>query len=242
MKLTKFNVVSMCLVILVLFILTGRIFDMPIMSDYSWIFVFPLFAYLYYGLTKEHNHFFGFFLIGFSIVEMLKIVFSGNELIGVYGANYLIIATYLSLIIFLVKDLDIKKIFKDFKLPMIVLVVFNAYIIYALNEMILEDPKVETSSLEFVTNVIYNVFIQLVLSLALIHYLYHQTKQSLLLFLASVCIVFSEMVQVAYLFISSEQILEIIYSMLMGLGFYFLYVYIKIRHFDSYKTESPAIV
>ncbi|WP_272022914.1 hypothetical protein [Olleya namhaensis] len=212
------------------------------MSDYSWIFVFPLFAYLYYGLTKEHNHFFGFFLIGFSIVEMLKIVFSGNELIGVYGANYLIIATYLSLIIFLVKDLDIKKIFKDFKLPMIVLVVFNAYIIYALNEMILEDPKVETSSLEFVTNVIYNVFIQLVLSLALIHYLYHQTKQSLLLFLASVCIVFSEMVQVAYLFISSEQILEIIYSMLMGLGFYFLYVYIKIRHFDSYKTESPAIV
>ena len=108
--------------------------------------------------------------------------------------------------------------------------------------MILEDPKVETSSLEFVTNVIYNVFIQLVLSLALIHYLYHQTKQSLLLFLASVCIVFSEMVQVAYLFISSEQILEIIYSMLMGLGFYFLYVYIKIRHFDSYKTESPAIV
>ena len=173
---------------------------------------------------------------------MLKIVFSGNELIGVYGANYLIIATYLSLIIFLVKDLEIKKIFKDFKLPMIVLVVFNVYIIYALNEMILEDPKVETSSLEFVTNVIYNVFIQLVLSLALIHYLYHQTKQSLLLFLASVCIVFSEMVQVAYLFISSEQILEIIYSMLMGLGFYFLYVYIKIRHFDSYKTESPAIV
>lgn len=215
---------------------------MPIMSDYSWIFVFPLFAYLYYGLTKEHNHFFGFFLIGFSIVEMLKIVFNGNELIGVYGANYLIIATYLSLIIFLVKDLEIKKIFKDFKLPMIVLVVFNVYIIYALNEMILEDPKVETSSLEFVTNVIYNVFIQLVLSLALIHYLYHQTKQSLLLFLASVCIVFSEMVQVAYLFISSEQILEIIYSMLMGLGFYFLYVYIKIRHFDSYKTESPAIV
>ena len=215
---------------------------MPIMSDYSWIFVFPLFAYLYYGLTKEHNHFFGFFLIGFSIVEMLKIVFNGNELIGVYGANYLIIATYLSLIIFLVKDWEIKKIFKDFKLPMIVLVVFNVYIIYALNEMILEDPKVETSSLEFVTNVIYNVFIQLVLSLALIHYLYHQTKQSLLLFLASVCIVFSEMVQVAYLFISSEQILEIIYSMLMGLGFYFLYVYIKIRHFDSYKTESPAIV
>ena len=242
MKLTKFNVVSMCLVILVLFVMTGRIFDMPVMSDYSWIFVFPLFAYLYYGLTKEHNHFFGFFLIGFSIVEILKIVFAGNELIGVYTANYLIIATYLSLIIFLVKDLKVEKIIKEFKLPMIVLVVFNAYIIYALNEMILEDPRVETNSLEFVVNVVYNVFIQLVLSLALIHYLYHQTKQSLLLFLASVCIVFSEMVQVAYLFISSEQVLEIIYSLLMGLGFYFLYVYIKIKHFESYKTESPTIV
>ena len=237
MKLTKFNVVSLCLVILVILIMIGRIFDMQALSDYAWILVFPFFAYLYYGLTKGHNHFFGFFLIGFAIVEVLKLVLIENDFLGYYGSNYLIIATYSSLIIFLTKDLSIKRLIKEFKLPLIVLTVFNAYIIYALNDMILADNSISTNSFEFVTEVVYNVLILLLLSCSLIHYLYHQTKQALLLFLASVCIVFSEMVQVAYLFISSEQVLEIIYSLLMGIGFYFLYVYIKIKHFEVKKSD-----
>lgn len=240
MKLTKFNLVSIILVILVILTVTGRIFSAPNLSDYSWILVFPLFAYLYYSQTKQTNHYFGFFLIGFSLVEILKIVFYGNDTMAYYVANYLVIATYASLIIFLVKDFNFKLLFKQFKLHLVVLLFFNAYIIYVLNQMIMQDAQLSVYSLDFIIEVAYNVLILLVLSLSLIHYLYHETKQGLLLFLASVCIVFSEMVQVAYLFISSEYLLQIVYFALIGVGFYFLYEYIKIKYKATLKTTKIA--
>ncbi|MGB2685581.1 MAG: hypothetical protein WBC43_11270 [Olleya sp.] len=220
--------------------MAGRIFDAPTLSDYSWILVFPFFAYLYYSQTKQTNHYFGFFLIGFSLVEILKIVFYGNDTMAYYLANYLVIATYTSLIIFLVKDFNIKLLLKEFKLHIIVLLIFNAYIIYVLNQMIMQDAKLAVYSLDFIIEVTYNVLILLVLSLSLIHYLYHETKQGLLLFLASVCIVFSEMVQVAYLFISSAYLLQMVYTALIGVGFYFLYVYIKIKYKSTQKKTEIA--
>ncbi len=157
-----------------------------------------------------------------------------------YLANYLVIATYTSLIIFLVKDFNIKLLLKEFKLHIIVLLIFNAYIIYVLNQMIMQDAKLAVYSLDFIIEVTYNVLILLVLSLSLIHYLYHETKQGLLLFLASVCIVFSEMVQVAYLFISSAYLLQMVYTALIGVGFYFLYVYIKIKYKSTQKKTEIA--
>ncbi|WP_397362498.1 hypothetical protein [Olleya sp. R77988] len=238
MKLTKFNSVSILLVILVTLIMAGRIFNAPSLSNYCWIIIFPLFAYLYYGQAKEKNHFFGFFLIAFSIVEILKVVFVGNEILSYYVAHLLVNAAYASLIIFLVKDVNLKLLIKEFKLHLIVLTVFNVYIVYALNQMIMQDQSLVVNTFGFAIEVTYNVLILLVLSLSLVHYLYHETKQGLLLFLASVSIVFSEMVQVAYLFISSEQLLQIIYSILMGIGFYFFYVYIKLKYIAMKKQTS----
>ncbi len=241
MKLTKFNIVSIILVVLVILVMVGRVFDVPMLSDYSWILVFPLFAYLYYGQAKQNNHFFGFFLIGFSIVEILKTVTYGySQFLSYYVANYLAIASYASLLIFLIKDFNIKLLFKAFKLPLIVLAIFNTYIIYVLNQMIMQDEAIVIYSMDFAIEVAYNVLILLVLSLSLVHYLYHETKQGLLLFLASVCIVFSEMVQVAYLFISSEQLLQIAYTSLIGVGFYFLYMYIKLKYIDNKKQVNIA--
>ncbi|WGD34803.1 hypothetical protein [Olleya sp. YS] len=240
MKLTKFNIVSTLLIILVVLTMVGRLFNVPELSNYAWITIFPFFAYLYYGQAKQKNHFFGFFLLSFSIAEILKIVFKGNQLLSYHCSNTLIIAAYLSLVIFLVKDINLRLLVKEFKLHLIVLTVFNTYIIYALNQMIMQDETLVVNTLDFAMEVTYNVLILLVLSLSLVHYLYHETKHGLLLFLASVCIVFSEMVQVAYLFISSEQLLQITYSILMGIGFYFLYVYIKMKYLAIQKQAKLA--
>lgn len=230
MKLSRFNVVSIILVILVLLVAVGRIFVCPTLSNYSWIAIFPLFVYLYYSHVKDKNHLFGFFLIAFSIAEFLKIVFDTSNAMAYYFANILVIIAYIALIVFFVKDIKLKPLLKEFKIHIIVLLVFNAYIIYVLNQMIMQDEDISVYSLDFLIEVTYNVLILLVLSLSLIHYLYHETKPGLFLFLASVCIVFSEMVQVAYLFISSQQLLQVIYSSLMAVGFYFLYEYIKIKN------------
>ncbi|QXP58233.1 hypothetical protein [Olleya sp. HaHaR_3_96] len=240
MQFTRFNIVSVLLVILAVVIMVGRIFDCPQLSNYAWIGVFPLLTYLYYCHAKGQNNYFGFFLIAFSIVEFLKIIFDTSNALAYYAANCLNIVAYASLIIFLVKGIKLKRLFREFKLHLIILLIFNAYIIYVLNQMIMQDDDLAVNSIDFIMEVTYNVLILLVLSLSLIHYLYHDTKQGLLLFLASVCIVFSEMVQVAYLFISSEQLLHISYSVLMGLGFYFLYVYIKIKHTETNETPKKV--
>ena len=239
MQFTKFNIVSLILVVLVVLIMAGRIFNFLEIANYAWIVVFPLLTYLYFCHAKGRNIFFGFFLIAFSIVEILKIIFDTSNALAYYTANCLNIVAYASLVIFLVQDIKTERLFKEFKLHLFILFVFNAYIIYVLNQMIMQDEDLVVNSIDFVIEVTYNVLILLVLSLSLIHYLYHDSKQGLLLFLASVCIVFSEMVQVAYLFISSAQLLHISYSVLMGLGFYFLYIYIKIKHTEDKEMPTP---
>ena len=50
----------------------------------------------------------------------------------------------------------------------------------------MQDQSLVVNTLGFAIEVTYNVLILLVLSLSLVHYLYHETKHGLLLFLASV--------------------------------------------------------
>ena len=84
-------------------------------------------------------------------------------------------------------------------------------------------PALNNNTLD--KEVFYNLLILLILSKSLLYYLYTETKQALLLFLACVCIVFSEMIQVAYFFITEEIFLKIGYIVLMAIGFGFIYFY-----------------
>ncbi|MGB6267932.1 MAG: hypothetical protein WBF67_02900 [Olleya sp.] len=240
MKFNNFNIVTILLCILVILTLIGRLLNFQELFNYSWALIFPVFTYLYYSQKQQINHFFGFFLIGFSIAEFLKLDFIISRVFNYYLSNGFVVAGYISLLIFLIKDFNLKKLIKRLKLQLIVLIAFNAYLIFVLNQMILQDKDIILYTFDFALEVIYNLQILLLLSSSLLHYLYHETKKSLLLFFASVCIVFSEMVQVAYLFISSEQLLQIAYTLLMGIGFYFLYIYIKIRQLQLNKINKPA--
>lgn len=233
MRLTKFNAITVLIIILVFLTMIGRLFSICVLSNYTWILIFPLFAYLYYGMTENVNHFFGSFLVGFAVSELLNIVFYDNGFLGGYLANLFVIVSFVSLVVYLVKDFDFKMMIKNFKIHLVVLLLFNIYINYVLNNMILEDETFVFNAIEFSFEVIYNISILLVLSMSLLHFLFLQSRIGLLLFLASVCIVFSEMSKIAYVYISSVQLLKIIYSVFMGAGFYFLYSYIKIKHFSS---------
>ncbi|WAC02048.1 hypothetical protein N7U66_19975 [Lacinutrix neustonica] len=119
-----------------------------------------------------------------------------------------------------------------------VLIGFNLYTIFFLNQMILSDSAIEIYTLNFFLECTYNVCILLILSISLLNYLYHDSKRGLLLFLASVCIVFSEMVQVAYIFVSADYLLNVVYALLLVTGFYIVYVYIVSKINAYYKILS----
>ena len=103
--------------------------------------------------------------------------------------------------------------------------------------MVLEDESLKVNTLEFLFEGLYNFCILLVLSFSLLYYLYHDSRRGFLLFLASACIVFSEMVQVAYIFIAADYVLNVIYSLLLIVGFYFIYMHIESKIYsENYKA------
>ena len=83
---------------------------------------------------------------------------------------------------------------------LIVLLVLNVYVIYVLLKI--ETPHLV--SYENVVEFIYNVITLLLLSVSLLNYFYKDNKKSLILFFGSLCIVFSEVIQIAYFYITDK--------------------------------------
>ena len=225
MKLSKYKTISLVLVTLVVLTIFGNLFQIKILSEIAWILILPTLLVFYSVYQGKKDILFIIFLVGFALSEILKLWFITSEMLYYYASYICIMVAYSSLIIFFLKGIKFKKLLKNFKLHLIILLVFNLYILYTLNEMILQDETVEVFTFIFFIEVVYNVLILLMLSISLLYYLHNESKQALLLFLACVCIVFSEMIQVAYVFITAEIFLRIGYSLLMAIGFGFIYFY-----------------
>ncbi|UAB75397.1 hypothetical protein [Mesoflavibacter sp. SCSIO 43206] len=226
MKLNKYKTVTFVLVILVVISLFGNLFQNNILSEIAWVLILPTLIYFYSIKKKHKNVFFTVFLIGFAISEFFKMWIFTSELFNHYISYVFIMTAYCSLITFFLKGMDAKRLIKKFKFHIFILITFNLYILYTLNQMILQDDSLEVFTFLFFLEVFYNLLILSILSMSLLYYLYTETKQALLLFLACVCIVFSEMIQVAYYFITEEIFLKIGYIVLMAIGFSFIYFYI----------------
>lgn len=225
MKINKYKAISAILVVLVLLTILGNVFQIRKLSEIAWISILPTLLVFYSMFKNKKDVFFIVFLIGFALSEIFKLWFITSEFIYYNLSNFSIIIGYISLLIFFFKGMNLKVLFKKFKFHILILSIFNVYILYTLNQMILHDPTLKIDTLSFFMEVVYNVLILMLLSVSLMYYLYNESKQALLLFLASVCIVFSEMIQVAYVFISAEIFLRIGYLILMAIGFGFIYFY-----------------
>ncbi|WP_452223023.1 hypothetical protein [Lacinutrix chionoecetis] len=235
MKITKLQFITGLLITLACSFLIGVLFNLHTLSNYSRALVFPLFVYLYLVESDRKSTNFAVFLIACAVAEFSRIFWQFDYNLVSKITNIAYVFGYANLLIYIARSINLGILIKKFKLPIIVLTVFNVYLILALNQMILADDTLEVYTLNFLIECTYNVCILLVLSFSLINYLYHDTKRGLMLFLVSVCIVFSEMVQVANLFVNSGYILNVVYSMLLIAGFYLVYIYIMTKMNTYYK-------
>jgi hypothetical protein len=62
------------------------------------------------------------------------------------------------------------------------------------------------------------------LSVGLINYMYRNDNKSMLFLIGSICIVFSEIIQLAYFYIIKSNDLGFIYSLFLVLAFVFFYL------------------
>ncbi len=225
MKVDEIKIIRAIIYLLISMLTICILLDYSLLANIAKAFIFPVYLYVYLRRHTEKNKYFICFLLGFSLTGIHAVI---NELdSGVYSCigSFPIVVAYLSLLFFLVGKLRFRHLVKHFGAYLLVLSIFNVYVIFTLNQMMMEDGYLQ-SSWEFIFECVYNISVVLVLSLSLLNYLYDDTKKNLLLFLAITCIAFSEMVQVVYIF-SDVRTLKAPYLLLLTIGIYFIYPYMK---------------
>lgn len=199
--------------------------------------IFPLIAVLYCITVKPKTLFFYLFLICYSLSELVFFLIDYIPYIYIYfTGNILSMLSYGFLLFEVCKSVCAIHILKNFKIHIVVLTGLNIYIAYILQEAI--SPFLEMT-IEYLLEICYNVIMLLLLSVSLLNYLYKDDKKSLLFFFGALCIVFSEVINVAYLYVDHQNTFNFISVSLFLLAFYFLFQQSRLAHIETNTTALP---
>lgn len=218
---TKSRVLIGFAIILCILFVIFQFNEMEYLSRASRSLIVPVFTILYFQRVINKSFYFSMFLVLFSISELMALVTEYIPYqIDYFLGNGLYIVGYVFLLLEILKSVNISHIINNYGIHLVVLGILNIYIIYVLLKIVY--PFV-SFSFEFVVELAYNIVMLMLLSISLLNYFYRDNRKSLLLFLGSLCIVFSEVILVAYLYISEKNLLIFSSSILSILAFYFFY-------------------
>lgn len=197
-------------------------------SLYSGVLISPLFAVLYFVCVKRKTLFFSLFLLLYAVSDLLELSETYMSYFTYYFlGNSLYVLAYSFLLFEICRSISLFHVVKNYKIHVVVLAALNIYIVYVLQLII--DPYTEYNN-QYYLELVYNVIMLLLLSGALLNYFYRDNKKSLFLFIGSLCIVFSEVINVAYLYITETNTLNLISSLLSVLAFYLYYQQAKLEN------------
>ncbi len=226
----KSKVVVTFVILLSMLFLVFQYNENYLMADVSKSLIVPFITLLYFIKNDNKSIYFTLFLVLFSISDMISLFgyYLPNSF-EYYLGNVLYIIAYSALSYEIILSIDIKYILKHFKGHLVVLIVLNIYTNYVL----IGIEKEYISGSEFSVEFIYNVFTLLLLSVSLLNYFYRDDKKAFILFLGTLSIVVSEVIQIAYYYIpevEDNSILSVSYSLLLILAFYLYYSQSKLEY------------
>ncbi|MGS2725892.1 hypothetical protein ACU8DI_04740 [Psychroserpens sp. BH13MA-6] len=173
--------------------------------------LFALFL-LTYGAAEVYNYY-----SYYDYVEDLNTV-DPYYLIG----NLLFILAYIFMIAKVLSIMDFSKALVKFPLQILLLFGLGVFVVYMITDI--SRDELEAKYL-FITELIYNSVVMFLVCLSLVNYMYNDTKKSMNLLIGSILIVFSEVIQVAYYYISDyDNTLSVIYSVFLVGAFVFFYL------------------
>ncbi|WP_299365842.1 hypothetical protein [Winogradskyella sp.] len=187
-----------------------------------------LLTVLYCKWTNNKSRMFFWFLVTFTLAHLLSYSSWYGPIIQqeqidyyYYGANILYIVSYLFLIAKIALSIKIKAVFKELAIPILILFLLDIFCVV----LVTDTTKSALSVYEYTLEFIYNAVIMALLSVALIDYMYRNDNKSMLFLLGSICIVFSEIIQLAYFYIlKNDKNLGFIYSFFLVVAFLFFYL------------------
>ncbi len=223
-----------------------QIFNLQEVADYVEPIILPFLTISYYLVNKDRSSHFFYFLLFFSIGE-LSSLFSYYakdsyfiDSLLYYIGNSLFIIAYIFLILEILKSMDIKNVFNRFTTYILILAALDIYSIILVTDIAIKSDYLQ-GFFDYLTEIVYNTVIMLLLSITLINYISKHTKKAMNLFLGVLCIVFSEVIQVAYFYVSDQNILSVSYSVLLVLAFSFFYIQSNLSYADRETYEAGTI-
>jgi hypothetical protein len=218
------------LFIVVAFILFGvsQFLGNEMVCRVSRALILPLFTIMYFATVQRKTLFFSLFLLSYAISDLMEL--SENQVpyfLYYFIGNILYVMAYGFLFLEICKSVNLFHMLKNYKIHVMVLTLLNVYIVYVLQVII--DPYTQLDAKYFL-ELSYNIMMLLLLSASLLNYFYRDNKKALFLFIGSLCIVFSEVINVAYLYITETSTLNFISSTLAVLAFYFYFQQSKLEN------------
>jgi len=221
------------------------IFQQEILADFIRPVILPLVT-VYYCLNGNcRKNYFFYFLLFYSIAEFVGIFdyyASISDLVNdllYFGCNLLYIIAYIFLMLEVIKTMNIFEVLNRFALHIIILVALDIYCIMLVSDVAIKSGSLETIY-DHILEFVYNAVIMFLLTVTLINYLARDSKKAMNLLLGALCIVFSEVIQVAYFYVSEINILGIIYNVLLVLAFLFFIIQTKISYAENNLYEHPG--
>ena len=187
--------------------------------------VMVMFVVFYLNQVKLKNKYFFLFLILFAsaqTLDFLRYFFTvESDIYFYYTGNGLNILAYSFLILKVLKSMNIKDVIIKLPAHFVILVILDIFCVTIVTETARTELSIYQYSLEF----LYNAVIMTLLTFAVINYIYKVDKKAMNLLIASIFIVFSEMIQLAYFYVSEDnRLLNIFCSLFLILAFLFLFL------------------
>lgn len=203
---------------------------------------------LYFVKVDKRHPLFVLFLVTFTASEIFNYFTYG--MLAENGANYdiyyltgngLYILAYLFLIGRILTIINLKKAILKMPIQFLLLFGLGVFVVYMVTDI--TRPQIDPGYM-FAVELIYNSVIMFLVCLSLMNYMYNDTKKSMNLLIGSICIVFSEVIQIAYYYITDLDItLNILHSVFLVSAFVFFYFQSKLLHKDNtiYQTQEINI-
>lgn len=209
-------------------------------------FMFVLLTVLYCRITDNKNKLFFSFLVIFTVSHIMSclswyIYLDENSIdYGYYLGNALYMLSYGFLIALVVREMNFKQIVSKFLVTIIILVILNIFCV----TLVTDTTKNVLSLPEYTLEFMYNAIVMILLSVSLINYMHRDDNKAMLFLVGTIFIFFSEMIQLAYYYISYTNDLGTIYSTFLVLAFTFFYLQSQLQHAgpieDYFEEEMRA--
>lgn len=231
-----------------LFYIGFSIFELKGVNNLSFIFeslIVPTTTLYYIFFSKNKNILFLLFLLSYSFSDLLTIIIelstNGDSKllydIEYYAGNSLYMLAYIFLIIKICKSLNFKYVFEHFKIHLIVLSIVNVYLLFVLQITIKSNV---VADFDYYVEYLYNTIVFMLMSLAFLNYFYKDNQKSLYLFVGALFTVFSEIIALAHIYITSINVLSFLSTTLSLVAFFFFCR--QIAFLNTSKKETCFVV